>query len=290
MPVLGLCWQIDCAGILFACADHNIKKWDLNTNQISVVGQHAQPVKDVANFTYNNVIVVVTGGWDARVKFWTWNNNTLNQIGESYVAMPIHHMSCVFPLLVTAHQDRFIHVWDLEKCLTTGQFNPRDVTESPLKFGTTAIACFADGKGFAVGSIEGRCGIKNYDLKRSDLNKDADFAFKCHREEKASTKTADVYSLNTITFNKAFNTFATIGADGHYFTWNKDSKSKYKSSKKFPAALTTADFSDDGKLFVYAIGYDYSRGFEGSKQVNCPVTLILRTPDVKTEVNKPKGR
>ena len=245
-------------------------------------------MKDVASFVFpdNNASVVITGGWDARVKFWTWSSPAmLNLLGEAYVAMPVHYMSCEFPLLVTAHQDRFIHVWDLGTAFRTSNWNPKEVTESPLKFSTTAIACFADGKGYAVGSIEGRCGIKNYDLKRADLNRDADFAFKCHRNEAPNSKSADVYSLNAIAFNKAYNTFVTIGSDGHFFTWNKDTKSKYKSSKKFPGPLTACDFSEDGKMLVYAIGYDWSKGAEGAKTA-CPVMIILRTPDVKVEVIK----
>ena len=39
-PVLGLCWQADSPGILLACADNNIKKWDLQSNQISNIGAH----------------------------------------------------------------------------------------------------------------------------------------------------------------------------------------------------------------------------------------------------------
>ena len=93
--------------------------------------------------------------------------------------------------------------------------------------------------------------------------------------------------MNHIAFNKAYNTFVTIGSDGHFFTWNKDTKSKYKSSKKFPGPLTACDFSDDGKMMVYAIGYDWSKGAEGAKQQQYQTTVILRTPDVKAEVSKP---
>ena len=74
---------------------------------------------------------------------------------------------------------------------------------------------------------------------------------------------ADVFAVNGITFNKEFNTFATYGSDGHFSTWNKDAKSKYKSSKRFPAGITAADFSDDGKMFCYAVGYDWCQGNEG---------------------------
>lgn len=82
--------------------------------------------------------------------------------------MPIHYMSFEWPLLVTAHQDRFIHVWNLEENFQSNTWNPREITESPLKFSTTSICVFGDGKGFAVGSIEGRVAIKNYDFKKQN--------------------------------------------------------------------------------------------------------------------------
>ena len=176
--------------------------------------------------------------------------------------MPVHYMSCQFPLLVTAHQDRFIHLWYLPENFQSNNWNPKEVTESPLKFATTSIAVFGDGKGYAVGSIEGRCGIKNYDNSKHELGKQDDFCFKCHREESKQSSKADVYAVNGITFNTLYNTFATYGSDGMIVIWNKDTKSKYKSSKKFPLPFTASSFTDDGKLLAYAIGYDWSKGFE----------------------------
>jgi len=48
--------------------------------------------------------MVITGGWDATVKFWNWAGpNQLNKIADIYVAMPVHYMSASWPLLVTGH-------------------------------------------------------------------------------------------------------------------------------------------------------------------------------------------
>lgn len=129
--------------------------------------------------------MVISGGWDCKVKFWQWQQGgqQLNPVGEAYVAMPVHYMSCQWPLLVTAHQDRLLHIWHLPENFQTNNWNPKDITESPLKLATTSIAVFGDGKGYAVGSIEGRCGIKNYDSSKTAMGKDNDFCFKCHREE-----------------------------------------------------------------------------------------------------------
>ena len=105
-------------------------------------------------------------------------------------------------------------MWNLQENFASGNWDAKEVTESPLKFATTSIAVFGDGKGYAIGSIEGRCGIKNYDLSKADLDKNNDFCFKCHREDLKAECKADVYSVNSIAFNIQYNTFATCGSDG----------------------------------------------------------------------------
>lgn len=78
-------------------------------------------------------------------------------------------MAGEYPLLVTAHSELFVHYWNLEN-IFKGQFNPQGVTTSPLKYPTTGLACLADAKGYAIVSIEGRCGIKYIDLLNDKTN------------------------------------------------------------------------------------------------------------------------
>jgi hypothetical protein len=88
------------------------------------VGAHTQPVKDIYYFMYNNQSIIVSGGWDSRVKFWQWGGPTmLNQIGEAYLGKPVHYMSGEFPLLVTAHSELYIHYWNLNN-IFKNDFNP----------------------------------------------------------------------------------------------------------------------------------------------------------------------
>jgi len=195
-------------------------------------------------------------------------------------------MSAQWPLLVTAHQDRFIHIWDLRK-VVTGNFDPIDLIESPLKYATTSLTVFGDGKGFVVGSIEGRCSVNNYDFDKSDKGKKDDFCFKCHRTEDQNKKQGECFTVNGFAFNRQYNTLVSLGSDGHFYTWNKDLKSKYKSSKKFPSPMTAGDFSHDGSLMAYAVGYDWSMGAEAQKQRKYETLFYVRTPDIATEVYKP---
>ena len=59
------------------------------------MGTHDAPVKDVASFVHENTSMVVSGGWDAFVKFWVMESQTkMREVGKTYVAMPVHYMSC----------------------------------------------------------------------------------------------------------------------------------------------------------------------------------------------------
>ena len=91
-------------------------------------------------------------------------------------------MSGEYPLLVTAHSGFKIYYWDLKK-IFSGNFNPQGETTSPLKESTSCIQCFPDGKGYVIGSIEGRCGVKYIDLDNNKVNTNDDFCFKSHRIE-----------------------------------------------------------------------------------------------------------
>lgn len=90
-------------------------RWDISQNggQPVPIGKHDAPVKDVCSFSVNGNIFVVSGGWDALVKFYHINNNQAQQVGESWVAKPVHYMACSFPVLVTAHSEKWCHIWNL---------------------------------------------------------------------------------------------------------------------------------------------------------------------------------
>ena len=76
---LGHCWQADAVAVILACADGSIKKWDIDAKQVTNLnGGHEAPVKDVVSFIHkqNNTSILISGGWDCKVKFWTWTGAT----------------------------------------------------------------------------------------------------------------------------------------------------------------------------------------------------------------------
>lgn len=82
--------------------------------------------------------------------------------------------------------------------------------------------------------------------------------------------------MNGITFNKQFGTFATYGSDGNYFIWNKDTKSRLRSTKTAPWPITSADFLENASLLAFAYGYDYGKGAEGAKEKQFSVKIYVR--------------
>lgn len=130
---------------------------------------------------------IVTGSWDKTLKFWDLRSS--QPAASVSLTERIYAMDVVFPLLVAGTADRQISIINLN--------NPSTVYKSllsPLKFQTRSIACFHNGAGYAVSSIEGRVGIQYIEDKDASLN----FSFKCHREEK------NVFSVNAMSFHPIY--------------------------------------------------------------------------------------
>jgi len=151
-------------------------------------------------------------------------------------------------LMVVGTAERHVCIYDLRNMA-----KPFRQFASPLKFQSRCIATFPDRSGFALGSIEGRVAISHVEEK--DLKKN--FAFKCHRH---GANAMEVYAVNGISFHEKFGTFATIGSDGGYVFWDKDSKQRLKLFQRMPMPITASNFNRDGSIFAYATGYDWSKG------------------------------
>ncbi|RCN53143.1 hypothetical protein ANCCAN_00696 [Ancylostoma caninum] len=65
--------------------------------------------------------------------------------------------------------------------------------------------------------------------------------------------------VNDIVFHPQHNTLVTIGSDGRYSMWDKDARTKLKTSDAAPLPLTCAAIHASGQVMAYAIGYDWSR-------------------------------
>jgi mRNA export factor len=110
------------------------------------------------------------------------------------------------------------------------------------------------------------------------------FCALCSHREKT-----DVFSVNSIAFHH-YGTFATAGSDGMYVFWDKDAKQRLKFFQQLNNPITTATFNPQGNIYAYAVGYDYSKGYEYYERMKQPCALLLHAVQEAEIQKKPKGR
>lgn len=161
-----------------------------------------------------------------------------------------------YPMAIVGTAGRGLIVYSLENKPT--EFKR---TESPLKYQHRTVAIFKDKKktptGYALGSIEGRVAIQYV----SPTNPKDNFTFKCHRVN-GTQGYQDIYAVNDIAFHPIHGTLATVGSDGTFSFWDKDARTKLKSSETMDQSITKCCFNANGQIFAYAVGYDWSKGHE----------------------------
>ncbi len=112
------------------------------------------------------------------------------------------------------------------------------------------------------------------------------FSFRCHRHETASTglmKKTEVWAVNDVNFHPVHSaTISTAGSDGCFFFWDLIAHQRLAMFPKRESAITATAFNRDGKVFAYAIGYDWAKGY-AEHSPSSPLKLMLH-PVLESEV------
>ncbi|KAF4443205.1 WD40 repeat-like protein [Fusarium austroafricanum] len=280
-PVFSCDWSKDGTIIAAAGADNQVRLLHAPTGQTAVVGAHSAPVRSISflDIPSSPAPILASGSWDKTVQYWD-----LRQTGKPLATLQcadrVYSMDSAAHLLVIATAEKHIHLVNLR----TDPTKFARSTTSPLNHQTKAVAACPDGEGWATASIEGRCGMNGMDDK--DTRKR--FTFKCHRDQPDARKVTKVYAVNDVRFHpKHQTTFSTAGSDGTFQFWEGTARQRLKAFPSVGGAITSIDFSHDGSLFAYAVGYDWSMGYT-KNTTDYPNKLMLH-PVVEDEV-KPRGR
>lgn len=235
------------------------------------IGVHDAPVSCVS-FS-SELGVVLSASWDKTVR--VWDTRQQSPVFTLQLSDKAHCMDCRGAALVVGTADRKLNVYDLSP---GKNFNTIAQYDSPLNYQTRCVRIFHDVSGFAIGCIEGRVAIENFnDLgkKSNQYTKTTNFVFKCHRK-KAQDKSSDIFPVNDISFSP-LNTFSTVGSDGVIHYWDKDQRQRLKSFERFrdKSQITCGRFSPSGNLFVYALSYDWSMGAEHNKKTDVSNNIMI---------------
>ncbi|MGH0138494.1 UNVERIFIED_CONTAM: hypothetical protein FKN15_076925 [Acipenser sinensis] len=65
--------------------------------------------------------------------------------------------------------------------------------------------------------------------------------------------------VNAISFHPVHGTLATVGSDGRFSFWDKDARTKLKTSEQLDQPITACCFNSNGNIFAYASSYDWSK-------------------------------
>lgn len=152
-PALCCTWSKDGTKVFSAGADKNIRMMDVSTGQTLSIAAHDQPIKALRWMATSSAQALVSGSWDKTLKYWDLRAPTPMAV----VALPerCYSLDVNGDLLVVATAERHICIINLN--------NPTHIFKdmpSPLKWQTRVVACYHNGTGFAVGSIEGRVGLQ----------------------------------------------------------------------------------------------------------------------------------
>uniref|UniRef100_A0A8C6LEN4 Rae1 protein homolog n=1 Tax=Nothobranchius furzeri TaxID=105023 RepID=A0A8C6LEN4_NOTFU len=219
--------------------------------------QHEGSIKSIHWIKAPNYSCIMTGSWDKTLKFW--DTRSPNPMMSLQMPERCYCADVVYPMAVVATAERGLIVYQLEN--QPSEFRRID---SPLKHQHRCVAIFKDKQnkptGFALGSIEGRVAI--HYINPPNPAKD-NFTFKCHRSNGTNTTTPqDIYAVNAISFHPVHGTLATVGSDGRFSFWDKDARTKLKTSEQLDQPITACCFNHNGNIFAYASSYDWSKGHE----------------------------
>ncbi|KAE8440669.1 hypothetical protein EG329_006833 [Mollisiaceae sp. DMI_Dod_QoI] len=286
-PALTCAWSRDGTKVVGAGTDKTARLLDLNSAPHAPipVAVHDAPIRSVRFFEHpnSNGPIIVTGSWDKTVKYWDIRAPTGTPIGALTLQDRVYAMDVKDTLLAIGDADTNLYIINLTE--PTKIFK---VKKSPLKCQTRTISCFHDATGFAIGSIEGRAAFQWVADQEPNVKS---YTFKCHRNlSPISKNTMDIYTVNSISTHPIYGTFCTGGSDGTFQFWDKERKCRLKEYPKVGGQISATDFSFDGKMLAYAVGYDWSQGFMANRPDSPNWVGLHRVLDEDVKPRVPGGR
>lgn len=234
--------------------DGKVVMWSIDTNQLTPIGEHLDICNNVRWCPQYNVLV--TSGMDGFIKYW--DPRTSKAQGQIQFSAPLVAMDTSDGLIVCGTNTRKLHIIDIR--------NPLAIASEPkykLDHHLGCLCAMKNNEGYVYSTYEGRAQVE---VLRSE---EACFPFRAHRASvvvggsNATSSDANnaSFPFSHMTCHTQTNILATAGCDGTINLWDfYGRKKRSHTSTVYNTSISTCAFSPEGKLLVYATGYNYYAG------------------------------
>lgn len=281
--VLNCAWGPTPTVAYTACADWDVRRADLASNELASLSTHSGPVAYVVCSLEHKLVVSASWGGEMHVQPIDAHGHAAS--AHTTVRLPAKPTALALAgtKLIVSMVGRQIWVYDTQALAThaaqspSGEhaFEPYQKRESSLKFATRSLLARPDELGFVTGSIEGRVAVEWFDPAPEQQAKK--YAFKCHRQPLPEGEDGDlVYPVHALAWHPQYDTFATGGGDGVVALWDAGAKRRIRQYQKFNAGVSALSFSNDGKKLAISVCPQYEDGMDEEQFPNGPVRVIVR--------------
>lgn len=275
-PALSLCWSPDDKMIYSGLADGKLMSIDLSTNQSMQIGVHSEGVTGVEWIPEFNM--TASCSLDKTIKFWDGKspNPTLTlQVGERCNEMRYKATNlCVF------HGENSISIYNQQN-IQNNNLQPMHKEKSSVTSNGLCMAlhCSPTNMMVGLGFHDGKTWIHNPNGAKQNTggafgtmglggrlgaNTKNAFSFKCHRTAKQGLQPhAEVYAVNCLDFHPVKESIlVTGGGDCSIGLWDRERLQKVRDFTNLGAPVTKLSIHPSGFALAYAVGYDWSQGWE----------------------------
>ncbi|XP_016996523.2 protein Rae1 [Drosophila takahashii] len=245
---LDAAWNDSGSKIYVADTNGAVIQWDLESNQLAKVGAHEQG----ARTCHWLGSYLITTSWDKTMRFW--DPRTPIELAKRDLPDRSFAADVLHPMAVVACADQSVMVLNLN----TGPLDQTQMICPGQRSSQVRSVAICQGK---------ELGASSWFLAKSDgivyeqsLMKSSR-VIRCHRKE-ALDGFLDTHAVHEVKVNRVTNQMATVGSDGVFCFWDSQMSNMLMQSQAHDQPITKCSISGDGQLFAYALGYDWSKGYE----------------------------
>ncbi|KAK9479438.1 WD40-repeat-containing domain protein [Lipomyces japonicus] len=260
-PLLDCCWDSQGRRAITGGLEGRVKWIDLETGNISTLGEHQDSVRNVVVHAESGA--VVSGSWDRSIGIHDQRSGNSQKYNLPH---KVFSMDIFGNMLVVGMAKRGVYIYDIRR-----MSEPYQRRESSLKYMTRSIKCIPTGDGFASASIEGRISVDYFDASANAQAKK--YAFKCHR---AIEQDMDVvYPVNALAFHRQYGTFVSGGGDSLVCFWDHKARKRLRQYPRFPGPIQALDIDSHGGSLAVSYGDDNYAGVGNQVQSGVIIRRLM---------------